>query len=73
MKFSCRKQINAPVILITQILINGTWAWNEYGAMQRKGNKNEKICFTQEKSSHPYSDLFVRLWKINEQLLGGWR
>lgn len=45
MKFSCRKQINAPVILIlTHILVSGTWTWNEYGAMQRKGNKNEKFA-----------------------------
>lgn len=51
MKFSCRKQINVPVILIlTHILISGTWAWNENGAMQRKGNKNEK--FVSHKRNH---------------------
>lgn len=44
MKFSYRKQINAPVILIlTHILISGTWAWNEYGAMQRKGIKMRNL------------------------------
>lgn len=49
MKFTCRKQINAPVILIlTHILISGTWAWNEYGAMQKKGNKNEKFVSHRE-------------------------
>lgn len=53
MKFSCRKQINAPVVLLlTHILMSQTWARNAYGPMQRKGNKNEE--FASHRNHHIY-------------------
>lgn len=49
MKLSCRKQINASVILLlTHSLMSQTWAWNAYAAMQRKGNKNETFTSHRE-------------------------